>query len=56
MIKVYCSKCPNTKKTQLIMEVCRDGSVLIECLRCGDLKRITTKDAKCDLDAGGKDE
>lgn len=28
------------------MEVCSDGSVLIECLRCGDLKRIKKDDVK----------
>lgn len=40
MLAVTCTSCPNNKKTQITIEVCGDGSILLECLNCGDLKRI----------------
>lgn len=45
MIKLHCTKCPNTSKTKLVINVYKDH-VVIECLRCGDTLVIKNRDVK----------
>ena len=39
MINVFCSKCKNIKDSQLKCKI-ENGTVIIECLECGDMKRF----------------